>query len=135
MRYKLKRSNLFYEADIRSRMDASLKKWLEEHDVMYILHTHPAVFTVPEAEIHCGHIPGTHIKNLFVRNKKTNEYYLITIPAKKRLDLKAFRKLIGAPNVRFADDKALMEILGLTPGAVSPLGLVNDNIAEFFILI
>ena len=108
-------------------MDASLKEWLEKHDIQYVLHTHPAVFTVPEAKIHCGHIHGTHIKNLFVRNKKTDDYYLITIPSEKRLDLKAFRKMIGAPNIRFASPEALMDILGLTPGAVSPLGLVNDT--------
>ena len=108
-------------------MDKSLEKWLVKHEIEYVLHTHPAVFTVPEANIHCGHIPGTHIKNLFLRNKKTDEYYLVTIPSEKRLDLKAFRKLIGAPKIRFASAEALFEILGLTPGAVSPLGLVNDT--------
>ncbi len=116
-------------------MDKNLENWLDKNNIHYVLYSHTAVFTVPEAEIHCGHIPGTHIKNLFVRNKKTDDYYLITIPAKKRLDLKTFRKLIGAPNIRFADDEALMDILGLTPGAVSPLGLVNDkNHRAVFIL-
>ncbi len=91
------------------------------------MHTHPPVFTVPEANIHCSHIPGTHIKNLFLRNKKTDEYYLVTIPSEESLDLKAFRKLIGAPKIRFADSEALMDILGLTPGSVSPLGLINDT--------
>lgn len=108
-------------------MDESLKNWLAEHKIHYMMHTHPAVFTVPEAKIHCGHIPGTHIKNLFLRNKKTDEYYLVTIPAEKRLDLKRFQKLIGAPSVRFATPEALFEILGLTPGAVTPMGLVNDT--------
>ena len=107
-------------------MNTSLKSWLEKHNIGYVLHTHPAVFTVPEAKIHCGHIPGTHIKNLFLRNKKTDDFYLVTIPSEKRLDLKAFRKLIGAPKIRFGSPEALLEILGLTPGAVSPLGLVND---------
>ena len=55
-------------------MIEALKNWLEKNNIHYVLHTHPAVFTVPEAEIHCGHIPGTHIKNLFLRNKKTNEH-------------------------------------------------------------
>lgn len=108
-------------------MDKSLKEWLEKNEIHYNKHTHPAVFTVPEAKIHCGHIPGTHIKNLFLRNKKTDEYYLVTIPSEKQLDLKAFRKLMGAPKICFADSEALMGILGLTPGAVSPLGLVNDT--------
>jgi Ala-tRNA(Pro) deacylase len=108
-------------------MDESLKTWLAEHEIDYILHKHKAVFTVPEAKIHCGHIPGTHCKNLFLVNKKTGDFYLVTFPHEKRLDLKRFRKLVSAPKIRFAEAKDLLEILGLTPGAVSPLGLVNDK--------
>ena len=108
-------------------MKKSLKQWLAENNIQYILHTHPAVFTVPEAKIHCGHIPGTHCKNLFLKNKKSGQLYLLTIPHDKRLDLSQFRKLIGAPKVRFAGPEDLSEILGITPGAVSPIGLVNDT--------
>lgn len=108
-------------------MEDSLKQWLADHNIRYVLHTHPAVFTVPEARVHCGHIPGTHCKNLFLKNKKTGQLYLVTIPHEKRLDLNQFRKLIGAPKVRFAEPKDLSEILGITPGAVSPIGLVNDT--------
>lgn len=108
-------------------MDDSLKQWLAEHNIQYVLHTHPAVFTVPEASIHCGHIPGTHCKNLFLKNKKTGQLYLVTLPHEKRLDLNLFRKMIGAPKVRFADTEELSEILGITAGAVSPIALVNDT--------
>jgi len=107
-------------------MDEELKLWLENHSINYILHKHAAVFTVPEAEIHCGHIPGTHCKNLFLRNKKTDQFYLVTITYEKRLDLKQFRKIINAPKVRFVGPDDLKDILGLTPGSVSPLGLIND---------
>ncbi len=107
-------------------MDDSLKKWLTNHDIHYILHTHQAVFTVLEAKIHCGHIPGTHCKNLFLKNKKTSQLYLITFPHEKRLDLNQFRKSVGAPKIRFAGPEDLKEVLGITPGAVSPIGLVND---------
>lgn len=108
-------------------MKESLKLWLAEHNIQYILHTHPAVFTVPEAKIHSGHIPGTHCKNLFLKNKKSGQLYLVTIPYDKRLDLNQFRKLIGAPKIRFAGPEDLSKILGITPGAVSPIGLVNDT--------
>lgn len=54
-------------------MKDSLKRWLTNHDILHILHTHPAVYTVPEAKIHCGHIPGTHCKNLLLKNKKTDQ--------------------------------------------------------------
>ncbi len=108
-------------------MEDSLKLWLIKHDIHYILHTHPAVFTVTEAKEHCYHIPGTHCKNLFLKNKKSEQLYLITIQHDKRLDLSQFRKSIGAPKVRFAGPEDLFEVLGITPGAVSPIGLVNDT--------
>ncbi|MFW9901887.1 MAG: YbaK/EbsC family protein, partial [Candidatus Thorarchaeota archaeon] len=108
-------------------MEDSLKEWLEKNKIQYILHTHPAVFTVPEAKIHCGHIPGTHCKNLFLKNKKSGQLYLVTIPHENRLDLNQFRKMIGAPKIRFAGPEELLETLGITPGAVSPIGLVNDT--------
>ncbi len=107
-------------------MDDELKLWLEDHRIKYVLHKHEAVFTVSEAKIHCGHIPGTHCKNLFLKLKKTNQFYLVTIPHEKRLDLKQFRKMIGAPKIRFAGPNDLKTILGLTAGSVSPLGLIND---------
>ena len=108
-------------------MDASLKQWLADNDINYVLHTHPAVFTVPEAKEHCYHIPGTHCKNLFLKNKKSGQLYLVTIPHDKRLDLNQFRRSIGAPKIRFAEPEDLFETLGITPGAVSPIGLVNDT--------
>jgi Ala-tRNA(Pro) deacylase len=108
-------------------MEEKLKQWLSDNHIQYILHTHPAVFTVPEAKIHTGHIPGTHCKNLFLKNKKTGQLYLVTIPYDKRLDLNQFRRMISAPKVRFAGSEDLLEVLGITPGAVSPLGLVNDT--------
>ena len=107
-------------------MKDSLKSWLSIHNIHYILHQHPAVFTVPEAKIHCGHIEGTHCKNLFLKNKKTGQFYLVTIPHDKMLNLNEFRRIIGAPKIRFAEPEDLLDVLGITPGAVSPIGLVND---------
>lgn len=108
------------------KMDDKLKQWLVDHDIYYISHTHPAVYTVPEAKIHCGHIPGTHCKNLFLKNKKTEQLYLVTFPHDKRMNLNQFRKMTKAPKIRFAGPEELKETLGITPGAVSPIGLVND---------
>ncbi len=108
-------------------MEASLKRWLADHNINYVLHTHPAVFTVPEAKKYCYHIPGTHCKNLFLKNKKSEQLYLITIPHDKRLDLNQFRRSVGAPKIRFAESEVLSEVMGITSGAVSPLGLVNDR--------
>ena len=91
------------------------------------MYTHPAVFTVPEAKIHCGHILGTHCKNLVLKNKKTGQIYLVTMPQDNRLDLNQFRRIISAPKVRFVNDQELNEVLGIKAGAVSPLALINDK--------
>ncbi|MHA1720662.1 MAG: prolyl-tRNA synthetase associated domain-containing protein [Promethearchaeota archaeon] len=116
-------------------MDKQLKIWLENHKIKYKLYKHVAVFNVGEAIIQCGHITGTHCKNLFLRDKKIDKFYLVTIPQEKRLDLKEFRKMIGANKIRFADPEDLMTILGIEPGSVSPLGLINDkkNKTIFFV--
>jgi len=116
-------------------MKESLKQWLAEHNIQYILHTHPAVFTVPEAKIYCGHIPGTHCKNLFLKNKKSGQLYLVTLPHDKRLDLNQFRRLISAPKIRFASPEDLFEKLGISAGAVSPIGLVNDTNNEVIFIV
>ena len=108
-------------------MDDSLKEWLAEYNIQYTLYTHPPVYTVPEAEIHTTHIPGAHCKNLFLKNKKTGQLYLITIPYDKKLDMNRFRKLISAPKVRFAGEEQLFVVLGIEAGSVSPLALVNDK--------
>ncbi len=116
-------------------MEDSLKRWLAVHNIQYVLHSHPAVFTVPEAREHCGHIPGTHCKNLFLKNKKSGQLYLVTIPHENRLDLNQFRRMIGAPKIRFARPEELSEILGISTGAVSPLGLVNDTNNEVIFMV
>ncbi|MFX0011823.1 MAG: prolyl-tRNA synthetase associated domain-containing protein [Candidatus Hermodarchaeota archaeon] len=108
-------------------MDNSLKAWLAEYNIHYTPHTHPPVFTVPEAEIHTGHIPGAHCKNLFLKNKKTGQLYLITIPYDKKLDINQFRKMISAPKIRFVGEEQLFTVLGIGAGSVSPLALVNDK--------
>lgn len=108
-------------------MDETLKTWLKENHIKYILHTHPAVFTVEEARIHCGFIPGMHCKNLFIKNVKGTEYYLVTVPSTKRLDFKKLQKLLNSSLLKFASEKDLHQYLGLGIGAVSPLGLANDS--------
>ncbi len=66
-------------------------------------------------------------KNLFIRDDKKCNYYLITVKGNKRVDLKAFRKQNDTRPLTFASDQDLMDMLGLIPGAVTPLGLLNDR--------
>ena len=66
------------------------------------------------------------LKNLFVRDDKKRNYYLITMKGNKRVDLKAFRRQRGLRALSFAAAEELFDIMKLIPGAVTPLGILND---------
>ena len=71
--------------------------------------------------------PEADAKNLFVRDDKKRNYYLITVTSEKRVDLKEFKNRYGTAKLSFASADDLMAIMGLIPGAVTPLGLLNDE--------
>lgn len=90
-------------------------------------HEHPPVATVEEAEGHWAGIDATHSKNLFLRNQKGDRHYLVIVMHAKRLDLRAVAGQIGDGKLSFASSERLMTYLGVTPGSVSPFGLINDR--------
>lgn len=108
-------------------MDSKVSEWLEKNGIEYILHTHPFVYTVEEARKYCSFIPGLHNKNLFIKAKKPNGYYLITIPADMNLNMVTLKAQINTKSIHFASEEDLFKYLGLKRGSVSPLGLINDN--------
>lgn len=71
--------------------------------------------------------PEAEAKNLFVRDDKKQRYILITVKGEKRVDLKAFRRAHQMRPLSFATAEELMDKLGLIPGAVTPLGVLNDQ--------
>ncbi len=71
-------------------------------------------------------IDGLQCKNLFLRNKKGDRHYLVVLEISKRADLKDLVKLVGDDRLSFGSPERLMAQLGLTPGSVSPFGLIND---------
>ena len=88
---------------------------------------HPAVYNMAEmAEVQLP-CPEADAKNLFVRDDKRRNYYLITVIGTKRVDLKEFKKKQGTRSLTFASPEELMQFLKLTPGGVTPLGLLNDE--------
>lgn len=101
-------------------------KYLDAHGIVYVLHSHPAVFTVEEAEKVAGMIPGISCKNLFLCNDKKTRFILYTLPAFKQISLKDFASKIGEKRLSFCNENLLLHYLGVTPGSVSPLGLIND---------
>lgn len=94
--------------------------------IPYQLYEHPPVFTAEEAAAHWREVPGTPVKNLFLRNKKGDRHYLVILGIDKQADLRHLVKVIGDDRLSFGSPERLMKYLGVTPGSVSPFGLVHD---------
>ena len=84
------------------------------------------MFTVEEAQAHTRHIPGGHCKNLFLKDKK-DRLWLVTCLDEQQVDLNRLSKLLGAARFSFGRAELLQEVLGVTPGSVTPLAIVNDR--------
>jgi Ala-tRNA(Pro) deacylase len=108
---------------------------LRKLDIQYVKHEHPPVYTVEEAERHWENITGAHCKNLFLRNKKGKNHYLVIAKSDKRVDLKALTSRLGEDRLSFASPERMMRYLELEPGAVSPFGLINDGENAVVVLI
>jgi len=91
---------------------------------------HPPVATALEADEHWADIEAAHCKNLFLRNQKGSRHYLVIVKHRKRADLRAVADQIGDGKLSFASPERLMTHLGVTPGSVSPFGLINDAARE-----
>ena len=107
------------EHDVRARLD--------ELGIPFERYEHPPVATAEEAGRHWADIIATHCKNLFLRNQKGTRHYLVILEHTKRADLRAVADQIGDGKLSFASPERLMTHLGLTPGSVSPFGLIHDR--------
>lgn len=101
-------------------------QYLTEHNIVYEVSEHKAVFNMEEAESLDLPYPECDAKNLFIRDDKKQNYYLITVKGDRRVDLKEFRKQHGLRAISFASPEELFAVMGLIPGAVTPLGILND---------
>lgn len=99
---------------------------LESLEIEAVTHRHPPVFTVEEAQALKGDLPGAHTKNLFLRDKK-GAMWLVTALHDRRVDLEALGPRLGARGrLSFGSEARLMRYLGVSPGSVTPLAVVND---------
>lgn len=100
---------------------------LQEQGIPFRTISYLAVFTAEQADRYVREENFVRTKNLFLTTNKHNHYYLVLIEEHKRLDTKRFRQLTGTPRLTFASPAELQEKLGLTPGSVSPFGLLNNR--------
>jgi Ala-tRNA(Pro) deacylase len=101
-------------------------RFLEENGIDYERTDHPAVYTVAEANQWVPELPGRKTKNLFIRDTRGRRHFLVVVPAEKQVDLKGLKTVLGTTKLGFASAGRLARYLGVEPGSVTLLGLVND---------
>ncbi len=89
-------------------------------------HEHPPLRTVEDSKALRGQMDGTHVKNLYLRDRKKRNF-LVVAQEDRDIDLKALQDKIGADRLSFGSADRLFEFLGVRPGAVSPFTLINDS--------
>ena len=100
---------------------------LNQHHFAYEIYEHPAVYTIEDLD--ALNFPHSEqiVKNLFLRDDKKRNYYLVTVPGHKTIDLKSLSARIPSRRLSFANEEALWELLMLKKGHVTPLGVLNNT--------
>ncbi len=109
-----------------SPQEQIVRERLERLGIAFERHEHPPIATADEGRGVWDGIDAVHCKNLFLRNQKGDRHYLVILEYTKRADLRAVASQIGDGKLSFASPERLMAHLGVTPGSVSPFGLIHD---------
>ncbi|QTN19758.1 prolyl-tRNA synthetase associated domain-containing protein [Brevundimonas sp. AJA228-03] len=103
----------------------SLLQWMGERAITGATTDHDAVFRVEEGLELKASLPGAHTKNLFLKDRK-GRLWLISARQDTVIDLKAAPRIIGSDRLSFGNEALMFETLGVRPGSVTALGLIND---------
>ena len=104
-----------------------LDQFLIERRISLPRHEHAAVMTVEESDRLVPQLPGAKTKNLLLRDKKGLRHLLVTVPSTRAVDLNRLGDELGVGRLGFASAERLLKHLGITPGSVSLLALINDT--------
>ena len=105
---------------------ARLLAWMAGHGIAQTTRDHPAVFRVEEGLDLKAALPGVHTKNLFLKDKK-GRLWLISAAQDTVIDLKRAHRTLGSDRLSFGNEALMWETLGVRPGSVTALGLINDT--------
>jgi Ala-tRNA(Pro) deacylase len=105
---------------------ARLLAWMASHGIAQTTHDHPAVFRVEEGLELKAVLPGVHTKNLFLKDKK-GRLWLISAAQDTVIDLKRAHRTLGSDRLSFGNEALMWETLGVRPGSVTALSLINDT--------
>ena len=100
--------------------------FLTENSIDYQRFDHPPVYTVADVHRLTPDLPGAKTKNLFFRDSRKDRHFLVVVPSDGRVDMKALPGVLGCDRVSFGSPKRLKRYLGIEPGSVSILAIVND---------
>lgn len=100
---------------------------LDKLGITYTIHKHPPLPTIEIALEYWKDLPGTHCKNLFFRNHKGNQHYLVILECHQEMDIHDLEKRLKQGKLSFASPERMDRYLGVSPGSVSPFGLINDS--------
>lgn len=115
-------------------MKSKVLNKLTELNIDFRMDEHPPIFTIGELEDYSIDDKHKIAKNLFLRNDKGNQHYLVVIRQDKVVNLKALRSQIGSSRLGFASEERLMKHLDLSKGSVTPLGILNNDDAKVKVL-
>jgi Ala-tRNA(Pro) deacylase len=107
--------------------DNRLYQILEQLGITFDYYEHPPAPTIEKAILYWKNINAAHCKNLFFRNHKGNKHYLVILDHRQQLDVHDLEKRLKQGKISFASEQRMLKYLGITPGSVSPFGLINDS--------
>lgn len=103
-----------------------LEKYLKSLSISYQVQDHEEVFTVDALMMNVREMPGLHMKNLFLKDKKKN-LYLLSARHNTEVKLNEIGKQLGIKDLRFGDEAILYSTLGVKQGCVTAFALLNDH--------
>ncbi|MCI4661671.1 MAG: prolyl-tRNA synthetase associated domain-containing protein [Neomegalonema sp.] len=89
-----------------------------------VLHRHPPLHTVEQSQALRGQMPGLHVKNMFLKDKKGG-LWLVTCREDRKIRIKDLEAALGSPRLSFGKPELLLETLGVLPGSVTPLAMIH----------
>jgi Ala-tRNA(Pro) deacylase len=116
------------------RGEAGLRADLAALGIAFTEVEHPAVFTVADSHALHATMPGAHTKNLFLKDAG-GAFWLVSVPADDRVDLKQLPAAIGCKRVSFGKAEDMARLLGIAPGSVTPLAAINAPVGGITVII
>lgn len=107
--------------------DIKLFKILDQLEIKYKIYEHDPIKTVKEAIEKQIILPGLNLKNLLIKDKKKENFYLVILEDNKLLDINKFKEVTNTKKISFAKNDELYTLMKVYPGSVGPFGLINDK--------